>query len=80
MHYCTTLNLPKKKKTKTSIFSALTEGEASDLATGLTKSLCQNVSPKLVRKDISDHNAEVTRYSTFSHCRATYVADIWCNL
>ncbi|KAK7148195.1 hypothetical protein R3I93_012498 [Phoxinus phoxinus] len=63
------LNLPKKMKTKTSIFSALTEGEASDLATGLTKSLCQNVSPKLVRKDISDHNAEVTR-TTLASVRA----------
>ncbi|CAM4428835.1 unnamed protein product [Leuciscus chuanchicus] len=62
------LNLPKKMKTKTSIFSALTEGEASDLATGLTKSLCQNVSPKLVRKDISDHNAEVT-----SSCMSFYL-------
>lgn len=60
------LTLPKKIKTKTSIFSALTEGEASDLAIGLTKSLCQNVSPELVRKDISDQSAEVTRYSTFA--------------
>lgn len=51
-------------KTKTCIFSALTEGEASDLATGLTKTLCQNVSAKLVRKDIGDHNAEVNRYTT----------------
>ncbi|KAI7789540.1 hypothetical protein IRJ41_013843 [Triplophysa rosa] len=48
------LSLPKKMKTKTSIFSALTEGEASELATGLTKSLCQNVSPELVRKDRSE--------------------------
>ncbi|RXN09848.1 guanylate-binding 1-like protein [Labeo rohita] len=55
------LTLPKKMKTKTSIFSALTEGEASALATGLTKNLCQNVSPELVRKDISDQSAEVTR-------------------
>ncbi len=60
------LTLPKKIKTKTSIFSALTEGEASDLAIGLTKSLCQNVSPELVRKEISDLSAEATRYSTFA--------------
>ncbi len=79
MHYCSfffkgrkknlpeiILTLPKKIKTKTSIFSALTEGEASDLAIGLTKSLCQNVSPELVRKDISDLSAEATRYSTFA--------------
>ncbi|KAK2915793.1 hypothetical protein Q8A67_000167 [Cirrhinus molitorella] len=61
--------LPKKMKTKTSIFSALTEGESSDLAAGLTKSLCQNVSPELVRKDISDQSAEVTR-TTLTSVRA----------
>ncbi|KAI7789266.1 hypothetical protein IRJ41_014253 [Triplophysa rosa] len=65
----TVLSLPKKMKTKTSIFSALTEGEASELATGLTKSLCQNVSPELVRKDISEHSAFVSR-TTLASVRA----------
>ncbi|XP_042271523.1 uncharacterized protein LOC121899839 [Thunnus maccoyii] len=54
-------NLTKKANTKVSIFSALTEGEASDLASGLSQSLCRTIEPQLVRKHITDEDTEVTR-------------------
>lgn len=55
------LNRPKKAKTKLSIFSALSEGESSELALGLGGNLGQHVTRDMMCEGIDHEKAGATR-------------------